>query len=46
MHVLYKWFLDMDLVEKAFDASTFAKNKERLLKADVASLCAKRRTGG
>jgi transposase len=36
--LLFKWFLDMDLVEVTFDASTFAKNKDRLLKADVARL--------
>ncbi|OJH36800.1 transposase [Cystobacter ferrugineus] len=32
------FFLDMGLEEDSFDASTFAKNKERLLRADVAQL--------
>jgi transposase len=34
--LLFRFFLDMGLEEASFDASTFAKNKERLLKADVA----------
>ena len=35
-NLLYRWFLDMNLDEASFDASTFAKNKQRLLAADVA----------
>jgi transposase len=35
-HLLYRWFLDMDLLEPGFDASTFAKNRQRLLQHDVA----------
>lgn len=35
---LLRWFVDMNTEEPVFDASTFAKNKERLLKADVAQL--------
>ena len=34
-HLLYRWFLGMDLVEPGFDASTFAKNRERLLRHEV-----------
>jgi transposase len=34
--LLFRFFLDMGLEEASFDASTFAKNKERLLKAEVA----------
>lgn len=34
--LLFRFFLDLGLDENAFDASTFAKNKERLLQADVA----------
>src|SRR5262249_40723077 len=34
--LLFRFFLDLDLDADAFDASTFAKNKERLLQADVA----------
>jgi transposase len=30
-HLLFRWFLDMDLVEPSFDHSTFTKNRERVL---------------
>jgi transposase len=30
-NILYRWFLDMDLEEASFDASSFSKNRERLL---------------
>jgi transposase len=33
---LFRWFLDMDMSEPAFDASTFSKNRERLMAHDVA----------
>jgi transposase len=36
--LLFRWFLDMSIDDATFDASTFAKNKERLLEADVARL--------
>ncbi len=32
----FRWFLDMDMLEEAFDHSTFSKNRERLLEHDVA----------
>jgi transposase len=35
-NLLFRWFLDMNLDEPSFDASTFAKNKQRLLAAEVA----------
>lgn len=35
-NLLFRWFLDMDLESPAFDASTFSKNRERLLEHDVA----------
>jgi len=35
-HLLFRWFLGMDMVEPSFDASTFSKNRERLLEHDVA----------
>jgi transposase len=35
-NLLFRWFLDMDMVEEAFDHSTFSKNRERLLAHDVA----------
>lgn len=34
--LLFKWFLDMNIIDPAFDASSFSKNKERLLKHEVA----------
>ena len=34
--LLFKWFLDLDISDEPFDASTFSKNRERLLAADVA----------
>jgi transposase len=36
-NLLFRWFLDMGMHEEVFDASTFAKNKERLLRAEVAA---------
>jgi len=35
-NLLFRWFLDLGMREDVFDASTFAKNKERLLGAEVA----------
>ena len=35
-NLLFRWFLDLGWDEESFDASTFAKNKARLLAADVA----------
>jgi len=34
--LLFKWFLDLNIMDSAFDASTFSKNKERLLEHRVA----------
>jgi transposase len=34
--LMFRFFLDMGMDDPVFDASSFAKNKERLLKADVA----------
>ncbi len=34
--LLFKWFLDLNIIDPAFDASTFSKNKERLLENEVA----------
>jgi transposase len=34
--LLFKWFLDLNIVDPAFDSSTFSKNKERLLEHEVA----------
>jgi transposase len=35
-NLLYRWFLDMDMMEPAFDASTFSRNRDRLLDHEVA----------
>jgi transposase len=35
-NLLFRWFLDMDVEEASFDASTFSKNLERLLQARMA----------
>jgi transposase len=37
-NLLFRWFLDLKPHEAVFDASSFAKNKARLLQADVARL--------
>jgi transposase len=34
--LLFKWFLDLNITDPAFDASTFSKNRERLMQHDVA----------
>jgi transposase len=34
--LLFKWFLDLNIMDEAFDASSFAKNKARLLEHQVA----------
>ena len=31
-NLLFRWFLDMNLIEPSFDATTFTKNRERLLR--------------
>lgn len=36
-NLLFRWFLDMDMLEPAFDATTFTKNRERLMDADIAA---------
>ena len=33
--MLFKWFLDMSILDAGFNHSVFSKNKERLLRADV-----------
>lgn len=34
--LLFKWFLDLNIMDPAFDASSFSKNKQRLLEHEVA----------
>lgn len=35
-NLLFRWFLDIDMMAPVFDATTFGKNRERLLKHDAA----------
>jgi transposase len=35
--LLFKWFLDLNITDSAFDATTFSKNRARLLAHDVAA---------
>src|SRR3954465_12830564 len=34
-HLLFRWFLEMDMLEPSFDHSTFSKNRARLLRHRV-----------
>jgi transposase len=34
-NLMFRWFLDMDLDESVFDASTFSQNRERLIRHHV-----------
>jgi transposase len=36
-NILFRWFLDMDLDAKSFDATVFTKNRDRLLEKEVAA---------
>lgn len=36
-NLLFRWFLDMDMLEPAFDASTYSRNRDRLMSHDVAT---------
>jgi transposase len=35
-NVLYRWFVGLDLQDPVWDASTFSKNRDRLIEADIA----------
>ena len=35
-NMLFRWFLDMDMTEEAFDHSVFSQNRKRLLENDIA----------
>lgn len=37
-NLLFRWFLDMNMVEESFDATVFTKNRERLLNHEVGRL--------
>jgi len=34
--ILFRWFIGLNLDEEVWDATTFTKNRDRLLEADVA----------
>ena len=36
--ILFRWFVGMNLDDRVWDVTTFSKNRERLLEADVAKL--------
>lgn len=36
-NLLFRWFLDMDMVEETIDHSTFSRNRQRLLDHEVAA---------
>lgn len=36
-NLLFRWFLDMDMLEASFDATAFTHNRERLMEHEVAS---------
>ena len=36
-NLLFRWLFDMDMMEDAFDASTFSRNRERLMEHEVAA---------
>lgn len=36
-NLLFRWFVDMDMLEEAFDASTFSRNRDRLMEHEVAA---------
>lgn len=37
-NLLFRWFLGMNMVEDSFDATTFSKNRERLMAHEVAQV--------
>ncbi len=37
-NLLFRWFLDMELMEESFDATVFTKNRERLMEHEVGRL--------
>jgi len=37
-NMLFRWFLDMDMTEKVFDPTVFTRNRDRLMKHEVAEL--------
>jgi transposase len=37
-NLLFRWFLDMELIQESFDATVFSKNRERLMEHEVGRL--------
>ena len=37
-NLLFRWFLDMELIEESFDPTVFSKNRERLMEHEVGRL--------
>lgn len=37
-NLLFRWFLDMNIIEESFDATVFTKNRERLMEHEVGRL--------
>src|SRR3970282_1284108 len=37
-NLLFRWFLDMELIEESFEATVFSKNRERLVEHEVGRL--------
>jgi transposase len=35
-NLLFRWFLDMDMIEESFDHSSFSRNRERLIAHEIA----------
>jgi transposase len=35
-NLLFRWFLDMDMIEESFDHSSFSRNRARLIEHDIA----------
>lgn len=35
-NLMFRWFLDMDMIDRPFDASSFSKNRDRVLAESVA----------
>jgi len=40
--LLFRWFVGLSIDEKIFDASTFSKNRDRLLRRAVSPISATR----
>ncbi len=36
-NLMFRWFLDMNMIEESFDHSSFSLNRERLLEHEVAA---------